>query len=122
MREVTESDERAVGVLAWICDECKRETQTLPEYPDDTRRRRDQALGQSVYTDASCDEDDATQFHSAGKYSRDPRLRGIRRKAQRWEDRVAGGYNGLWRYIGLYATLEAAIAARDEALRRSSAG
>jgi hypothetical protein len=68
-----------------------------------------------VLTDPDRDEDDETKSHAAGKYSRDPRLSGIRKKYHRWEVRVTGGKDGKWNYVGLAATLEEAIQLRDQA-------
>jgi hypothetical protein len=102
MREVTEADERLVDIRAWLCDRCKWETQTLPCYEDNS-------------APTNC-----PTSRSAGKHARDPRLFGIRPKARRYEVRVAGGSSGLWRYVGMTATLQEAVQLRDAA--KASAG
>lgn len=99
MRRVTESDERALGIEAWLCDCCKHERQTLPTYPERKGPARPARTGLA-----------------AGRHSRDPRLFGIVRRRRRWEARIAGGRAGLWLYVGLFTTMEAAIEARDRAL------
>lgn len=50
---------------------------------------------------------------SSGKHSRDPRMYGIRKKAMRFEVRIAGGKSGHWIYLGIAPTLAAAIELRD---------
>lgn len=101
MREVTESDERALGLLAWICDGCKHEQQTLPEYPDD-----EPALKLADYR------------INNSRHNRDPRLFGIRPKSRRWEVRIAGGRHGVWIYICMAANVNEAIRLRDRALQQ----
>ena len=111
MRNVTESDERALGILAWICDCCKNERQTLPVYPETKPRRIPPAS------------------LANGKHSRDPRMRGIRRRWRRWQVRIWQGDPSLPRpgkhasgrgrfiYIGSFKSEEEAIRARDQALK-----
>lgn len=109
MREVTESDERVLGIHAWICDSCKREEQTLDDYGE---KRRSRIL--------SLDPAPPAKRGGLG-INRDPILFGIVRRSRRFEARVASGRSGVWVYLGLYRSIQEAVQARDQALRRRKA-
>src|SRR5262245_53481963 len=101
MRNVTESDERMLGILAWLCDRCKFERQTLEDY----------APAEPI----DCPRMQGGVRRGGRTRDRDPRLFGIRRKSRRWEVRVAGGRCGVWIYVGLVVSLDEAIRLRDQA-------
>lgn len=104
MREVTESDERILGIHAFICDRCKHEEQTLDDYGSPGRR--------CAFRLAS-----APPLRRGGLgINRHPLLFGIVRRCQCYESRVASGTSGRWIYLGLFKTLAEAVAARDRAL------
>lgn len=107
MREVTERDERALGVHAWLCDRCKHEQQTLDDFGD-----AKPLLMQGV-----------PRITRGGLgINRHPWLFGIIRRARRYEARIASGRAGVWVYVGLFRTIGEAIAARDAAIRQRRAG
>jgi hypothetical protein len=104
MREVTESDERELGVFAWICDRCKAEQQTLPDYSDGPEPAKPLAAPR------------AKQRKRSGR--RDPLLHGIVQRWTRFEVRIPSGKGGKWKYIGLYSSIAEAIEARNAELRK----
>jgi hypothetical protein len=131
MREVTESDDRAVGQRAWICDQCKCEATSPLEWPDPpladrpTRARPGSeakikimeervAAGQAVFHP----DDNRTPLPPALNDGRQERQRGkkhlmdapgVRQRRKRFEVRV---------HVGSFATKQEADLARNEALKK----
>ena len=137
MREVTEADERRLGLRAWICDACKIERQTTAGEDDppadvcgtesvagseERIRAYRRRVKQKKAVFHPCDNPGKMPPRDRPpRTEHDPVESGVRRRRNRFEVRIADGRGGLVR-VGLYASREEAIAARDAALAAKGSG
>lgn len=143
MRDVSERDDRVLGLTAYLCDRCKSETllaiataeppldttasDTEPGSPERQAVYADRARrGRAIFHpgDRKPTPGGALISHSTRTNTHDPQRRGIRRKIWRQHSRgtvfqVRVSIAGRQVHVGYYRTLEAAIAARDQAEARA---